>query len=180
MHPFRRLMETRKCLIIYLFVCLFVLAALGLHHMAWAFVQLWCMGFLLWCLLFLWSTDSRFCATWAQLPQGMRNVPGPGIEPLSPALTAGFSTTGPQGKSQDCPSCLISEWNVLDNCCSLLSGLSPMNLCLGLPICVQLLLRPFPTWSVLTLHSRNDYSPRSTGYPTQHLILQPHSGLFGC
>ena len=52
----------------------------------------------------------------------------------------GFSPTGPQGKSQDCPSCLISEQNVLDNCCSLLSGLRPMSLYLALPSCVQLLL----------------------------------------
>ena len=29
-------------------------------------------------------------------------VPGPGIEPVSPALQGGFLTTGPPGKSQHC------------------------------------------------------------------------------
>ena len=30
---------------------------------------------------------------------GMWNLPGPGIEPVFPALAAGFLTTGPPGKS---------------------------------------------------------------------------------
>ena len=29
----------------------------------------------------------------------MWNLPGPGIKPMSPALAAGFLTTGPPGKS---------------------------------------------------------------------------------
>ena len=33
------------------------------------------------------------CGTW--------DLPGPGIEPLSPALAGGFLTTVPPGKSQD-------------------------------------------------------------------------------
>ena len=36
----------------------------------------------------------------AHLPQGMWDLPGPGIESVSPALARGFSTTGPPGKSQ--------------------------------------------------------------------------------
>ena len=36
----------------------------------------------------------------AHLPQGMWDLPGPGIESVSPALAKGFSTTGPPGKSQ--------------------------------------------------------------------------------
>ena len=35
----------------------------------------------------------------AQVPHGMWNLPGPGIEPMSPALVGGFLTTGPPQKS---------------------------------------------------------------------------------
>lgn len=34
-------------------------------------------------------------------PQGMWNPPGPGIEPMSSALTRGFLTTGQAGKSDN-------------------------------------------------------------------------------
>ena len=33
-------------------------------------------------------------------PGGMWNIPGPGIEPVSPAMAGGFLTTGLPGKSQ--------------------------------------------------------------------------------
>ena len=40
------------------------------------------------------------CAAWACLPHSLWNLPGPGIEPwFHPALTGGFLTTGPRGKS---------------------------------------------------------------------------------
>ena len=39
------------------------------------------------------------CGTWAQLLHGMWDLPGPGIEPVSPALAGGFLTTVPPGKS---------------------------------------------------------------------------------
>ena len=35
----------------------------------------------------------------AQLLRGMWDLPGPGIEPMSPALTGGFLTAMPPGKS---------------------------------------------------------------------------------
>ena len=35
---------------------------------------------------------------WAQLLRGMWDPPGPGIEPVSPALAGGFFTTEPPGK----------------------------------------------------------------------------------
>ena len=41
----------------------------------------------------------RSCGSWAQLPCGMWNLLGPGIEPVSPMLAGGFLTTGPPGKS---------------------------------------------------------------------------------
>ena len=39
------------------------------------------------------------CGAWAQLLRSMWNLPGPGIEPLSPTLAGRFSTTVPPGKS---------------------------------------------------------------------------------
>ena len=38
----------------------------------------------------------------------MWDLPGPGIEPVSPALAGGFLTTGPLGKSQNlCLTCTV-------------------------------------------------------------------------
>ena len=37
--------------------------------------------------------------TWASLLRGMWDLPGPGIEPVSPAREGGFLTTVPPGKS---------------------------------------------------------------------------------
>ena len=41
------------------------------------------------------------CGTWAWLPCGMWNLPGPWTEPVSPPLAGGFLTTGPPGKFQN-------------------------------------------------------------------------------
>ena len=38
------------------------------------------------------------CGTRAQLLRGMWDLPGPGLEPVSPALAGRFSTTAPPGK----------------------------------------------------------------------------------
>ena len=38
------------------------------------------------------------CGEWAQLLRGMWDLPGPGLEPVSPALAGGFLTTAPPGK----------------------------------------------------------------------------------
>ena len=35
------------------------------------------------------------------LDQGMWDLPGPGLEPVSPALAGGFLTTVPPGKSHE-------------------------------------------------------------------------------
>ena len=40
------------------------------------------------------------CGTWAQLLRSMWDLPGPGMEPMSPALPGGFLTTVPPGKSR--------------------------------------------------------------------------------
>ena len=39
------------------------------------------------------------CGARAQLLRGMWDLPGPGLEPVSPALAGGFLTTAPPGKS---------------------------------------------------------------------------------
>ena len=38
------------------------------------------------------------CGARAQLLRGMWDLPGPGLEPVSPALAGGFLTTEPPGK----------------------------------------------------------------------------------
>ena len=42
------------------------------------------------------------CGAWAELPHGMWDLPGSGIEPVSPALPGGFLTTGPPEKFLHC------------------------------------------------------------------------------
>ena len=77
--------------------------------------SLQCTGFSLRWLLLLWSTGSRrpgfrscgsralerrlsSCGARALLLRGMRGRPGPGLEPVCPALAGGFLTTAPAGK----------------------------------------------------------------------------------
>ena len=68
-----------------------------------------CAGFSLRWLLLLLSTGSRrtgfsSCGTWALLLCGIWDLPGPGLEPVSPALAGRFSTTVPPGKSRQADS----------------------------------------------------------------------------
>ena len=90
------------------------MAALGLCCCARAFSScgelssLRCAGFSLWWLLLLRSTGSRHtgfsscgspalerrlssCGAWALLLRGTWDLPGPGLEPVSPALAGGFT-----------------------------------------------------------------------------------------
>ena len=69
-----------------------------------SYSSLGCLGFSLQCLLLLRSLGSRragfsSCGMQAYLLCGMWDLPGPGIEPMSPALAGRFLTTGPAGKS---------------------------------------------------------------------------------
>ena len=50
-----------------------------------------------------WDLERRLgsCGTWAQLLRGTWDLPGPGLEPVSPALAGGFLTTAPPGKSMN-------------------------------------------------------------------------------
>ena len=76
---------------------------------------MWCVGFSLQWLLLLRSTGSRCagfsscgsralerrlssCGARASLLHGMWDLPGPGIEPVSPALAGRFLSTAPPGK----------------------------------------------------------------------------------
>ena len=57
-------------------------------------------------LLIVVSMGSRHmgfstCSAWAWLLRGMWNLPGSGIEPMSPALADRFLCTVAPGKSQD-------------------------------------------------------------------------------
>ena len=47
-----------------------------------------------------WAPEHRLssCGARAYLLRGMWDLPGPGLEPVSPALTGGFLTTAPPGK----------------------------------------------------------------------------------
>ena len=40
------------------------------------------------------------CGAWAQLPHGMWDLPGPGMEPMYPALSGRVFTIEPTGKPQ--------------------------------------------------------------------------------
>jgi len=55
-----------------------------------------CAGCSLLRLFSSWITGSKRTGLAAH---GMWDLPGPGIEPVSPALAGGFSTTDPAGKS---------------------------------------------------------------------------------
>ena len=49
----------------------------------------------------LWAVGCRLssCGAQASLLRGMWDLPGPGFEPVCPALAGGFLTTAPPGKS---------------------------------------------------------------------------------
>ena len=104
-------------LFIYFWLCWVFIAAhrLSLVATSGCYTSLQCVGFSLWWLLLLQSTGSRCvgfsscglqalacrlssCGTRAQLLRGMWDLPGPGLQPVSPALAGGFLTTAPPGK----------------------------------------------------------------------------------
>ena len=107
-----------KFIFIYFFwLCWVFVAAGGLSLVAASrgYSSLRCVGFSLRWLLLLRSTGSRrmgfrscgsralerrlsSCGARAQLLRGMWDLPGPGLEPVSPALAGRFLTTAPPGK----------------------------------------------------------------------------------
>ena len=111
----------KKIYLFILFICFWLcwvfLAAcvLSLVAASGGYSLLQCVDFSLRWLLLLRSTGSRHagfrscgsralerrlssCGAWASLLRGMWELPGPGLEPLSPALAGGFLTTVPPGK----------------------------------------------------------------------------------
>ena len=111
------------------------IAARGLSLVAASggYSSLRCTGFSLQWLLLLRSTDCRHtgfsnrgtwaqqwcsralqcrlssCGARAQLLRSMWDLPGPGIEPVSPVLAGGFLTTALPGKSPDLSLSLVSS-----------------------------------------------------------------------
>ena len=73
---------------------------LSLSTASGGYCSLRCMGFSLQWLLLLWLTSSRhtgFSSCGTQALDGMWDLPGPGLEPVSLALAGGFRTTAPPG-----------------------------------------------------------------------------------
>ena len=86
-----------------LFLNCFIFGCTGFSLSPVGFLQLLWSGSSLRWLLFLHSMDSRVhelssCGTWAYLPRGMWDIPGPGIKLVSPAPQGGFLTTGSPGR----------------------------------------------------------------------------------
>ena len=94
----------KRC--IYFWPCWVFVAAcrLSLAEVSRSCSVLRCLGLSLWWLLLLWRMGSG--AAPALLPRGMRNLPGPAIEPMPPALAGRFLTTRPPGNSHMTPSCV--------------------------------------------------------------------------
>ena len=104
-------------LFIYFWLSWIFVAACGLSLVAASggYCSLWCAGFSLRWLVLLQSTSSRLagfsscgsqalecrlssCGARAKLLRGMWDLPGLGLEPVSPALAGGFLSTVPPGK----------------------------------------------------------------------------------
>ena len=82
------------------------------------------------------------CGSRAQLLRGMWDPPRPGLEPVSPALAGGFSTTAPPGKPNR--SCFnIFQLSSL-SCTG--AGISQAPLCFVLGL--QILFFCSPLWSI--------------------------------
>ena len=115
-------------LFIYFWLSWVFAAACGLSLVAatGAYTSFWCVGFTLRWLLLLRSTDSRrvgfsscgsralehrlsSCGTQALLLLSMWDLPGSGLEPVSPALAGRFLTTAPPGKPRSTSS--HTFWN---------------------------------------------------------------------
>ena len=94
-----------KYLFIYFWLRWVFVAArrLSLVAASWGYSSLRCAGFSLRWLLLLQSTGSRragfsSCGSQTELLHSMWDLPGPGLEPVSPELAGGFLTTVPRGK----------------------------------------------------------------------------------
>ena len=78
---------------------IYVLAELNLHCCMQVCLQLWRVSATLWFGVRALEQRLTSCGTQGSLLRGLWDLPGLGIEPMSPALAGRFSTTGPPGKS---------------------------------------------------------------------------------
>ena len=91
--------------LLFVVVCrlLIVVASLVTEHrlQVHRLQQLWHVGFN---SCGSWALEHRLssCGARAQLLHSMWDLPGPGLEPVSPALAGGFLTTAPPGKPLQC------------------------------------------------------------------------------
>ena len=87
---------------------LIAVASLVVEHrlQAHKLQQLWHAGF---SSCGSWALEHRLssCGARAQLLHGMWGLPGPGLEPMCPALAGGFLTTVPPGKSWNLLLCMV-------------------------------------------------------------------------
>ena len=114
-----------------LFYCILFFGSVGSSLLHSGFFQLWQVGATLGCSARA-SHCSGFsccgaralehrlssCGARGQLLRGMWDLPGPGLEPVSPALAGGFLTTAPLGKSH-CAILDRAEFHILTALASL-------------------------------------------------------------
>ena len=99
----------------------FFLVALGLCCCMWAFSSCDERGLLLAVMPLLCRAQALACGlssrgTWTWLLRGMWNLPGPGVEPVSPALAGGHLSTGQPGESISLPFNLQKSSSFSLNC----------------------------------------------------------------
>ena len=106
-----KFIERMFCLSLLNFIYLFIYGCVGSSFLCEGFLQLWQVGpffiavhgplTIAASLVAEHRLQTRrlsTCGSWAQLLRGMWDLPGPGLEPMSPALAGGFLTTAPPGK----------------------------------------------------------------------------------
>ena len=82
-----------------LFILFFIFGCAGLCGCVWAFSSCGKWALISCRRARLYAHGFSSCSSQAQLPCGTCDLPGPAIEPMSPALAGGFLTTGPPRKS---------------------------------------------------------------------------------
>ena len=93
------LILSHSCIMLHCVYVLFIYGCIGSLLLPVRFLQLWRAVASLVAEHGLQARRLSSCGAWAQLLHGLWDLPGPRIEPLSPALAGGFLTTEPPGKS---------------------------------------------------------------------------------
>ena len=76
----------------------------------------------------MWALERRLssCGAWASLLRGMWDLPGPGLEPMSPALSGGFLTYGMLFNPHRAMVFSAVQWNYDTQLLGVLGGLNEM------------------------------------------------------